>query len=237
MPWPRLVASSLRSDLLIRFRCHPMECRTPIWQWDQERKSHVRAQHLRPKTLSSRTRPSPLFHSAIHVVHFGATKSPTLLSSQARLFVPMIDHIFGRPSPSWKRTQVGVQPDHRNSALQRILTKLSGILRLDLLDMETCIWPRDTAQVVVAEEDEQGTWFAGGVLTPELRMADLSHAARFSPWQIIVGSLTTMYASRNLDKLLGLGGTHIFCLYLNLTHALPHLFPVAVRRTSPGTPC
>jgi hypothetical protein len=73
-------------------------------------------------------------------------------------------------------------------------------------------------------------------LTAEPRMADLPRAARFSPWQIIVGSLTAMYASRNLDKLLGLGGTHIFRPNLSLTHALPRLFPMAVRRTSPRTP-
>lgn len=76
-----------------------------------------------------------------------------------------------------------------------------------------------------------------GISTAELRTANLSRAARFSPWQIIVGSLTAMYASRNLDKLLGLGGMHIFCLYLSLTHPIPRLLPVAVRRTSPGTPC
>jgi len=69
------------------------------------------------------------------------------------------------------------------------------------------------------------------VLAPELRMADSPRVARFSPWQIIVGTLTATYASRNLDKLLGLGGTHIFCLYLILTQGLPTHSPplVAVR--------
>ena len=31
---------------------------------------------------------------------------------------------------------------------------------------------------------------------------------RFSPWQIIVSTLTTVYALKNLDKILGLGGKH-----------------------------
>jgi len=57
------------------------------------------------------------------------------------------------------------------------------------------------------------------VLAPELRMADSPHVARFSPWQIIVGTLTAVYASRNLDKLLGLGGTHIFDCISFLRHA------------------
>ena len=57
------------------------------------------------------------------------------------------------------------------------------------------------------------------VLVPELRITDRPHIARFSPWQIIVGTLTAMYASRNLDKLLGLGGTHAHCSYSILTQS------------------
>lgn len=72
----------------------------------------------------------------------------------------MIDHIVGRPSPSWKRTQVRVQSDRFNLILQRILTKSSGILRPDVLDMANCIRSRDTAQILLVEEDEQVTWSA-----------------------------------------------------------------------------
>ena len=117
-----------------------------------------------PQDIVSLARPSPLFRHAIHIVYFCATNRSTRLSFQDKSFVPMIDHIFGRPSPSWKRTQVSVQLDHRNSALRPILTKSPGIIRLDLLDMAACIRPRDAAQAVVAEEDKQDTWFAGGYL-------------------------------------------------------------------------
>ena len=82
-----------------------------------------------------------------------------------------------------------------------------------------------------------GPWM--NVLAPELRITDQPHTAHFSPWQIIVGTLTAMYASRNLDKLLGLGGTRAFYIssYPRLTRAvLPRSFPVAVRRTSSRAP-
>lgn len=52
-------------------------------------------------------------------------------------------------------------------------------------------------------------------------MADSPHVARFSPWQIIVGTLTAVYATRNLDKLLGLGGMYIFGYISFLCHAYP----------------
>jgi len=65
------------------------------------------------------------------------------------------------------------------------------------------------------------------VLAPELRITDPLHVARFSPWQIIVGTLTAMYASRNLDKLLGLGGTHI--VYIPFLPLIYLFFPVVAR--------
>ncbi|KAF9653808.1 alpha/beta-hydrolase [Thelephora ganbajun] len=78
----------------------------------------------------------------------------------------MIDHIFGRPSPSWKRTQVS-------------FVLIFWIWRL----------------VYGREVPPRLFW---------LRKMNRA-LARFSPWQIIVGTLTAMYASQNLDKFLGLG--------------------------------
>ena len=109
-----------------------------------------------------------------------------------------------------------------------------GLLRPDVLDMETRARPKNPTPVVLAEEYESGTWSADRCFSPELRITDTLHVARFSPWQIVVGTLTAMYASRNLDKLFGLGGTHIVYIpFLSLIY--PSLL-VAARRTSPRAP-
>lgn len=39
-----------------------------------------------------------------------------------------------------------------------------------------------------------------------LRVADVATAERFTPYQLIVGTMTAIYALRNLDVILGLGG-------------------------------
>ncbi|KIY50479.1 alpha/beta-hydrolase [Fistulina hepatica ATCC 64428] len=76
----------------------------------------------------------------------------------------MIDHLAGRPSPSWKRTQVF---------------------------LVILFW----------------TWriLCGSKRGPKPLRAlnDILHR-RFSPWQIVVGALTGIYAARNVDKILGL---------------------------------
>ena len=44
---------------------------------------------------------------------------------------------------------------------------------------------------------------------------DSSHlytSERFTPWQIVVSTLTTVYALRNLDKILGLGGENFISI-------------------------
>jgi hypothetical protein len=40
-------------------------------------------------------------------------------------------------------------------------------------------------------------------------------SARYTPWQIIVSTLTALYAARHLDHILGLGGERIL---LHITH-------------------
>ncbi|PFH53820.1 hypothetical protein AMATHDRAFT_54355 [Amanita thiersii Skay4041] len=77
----------------------------------------------------------------------------------------MIDHIIGRPNPSWKRTQVLIVILFW---LYRILRGASGPPRF--------LW---------------------------LRPANRS-LKRFTPWQIILSTLTAVYSLRNLDKILGL---------------------------------
>ncbi|KAH7912001.1 Alpha/Beta hydrolase protein [Hygrophoropsis aurantiaca] len=78
----------------------------------------------------------------------------------------MIDHLVGRPSPSWKRAQV-------------FLVIFFWIWRL----------------VYGSPKAPRFLW---------LRRLNKS-LKRFTPWQIIVSTLTVVYASRNLDKILGLG--------------------------------
>ncbi|KAF9568032.1 alpha/beta-hydrolase [Agrocybe pediades] len=78
----------------------------------------------------------------------------------------MIDHLVGRPNPSWKRTQV-------------ILVILFWLWRI-----------------------ARGNSGPPRVLW--MTRANKAIAKRFTPWQIIMSTLTAVYAIRNLDKLLGL---------------------------------
>ncbi|KAH9935329.1 Alpha/Beta hydrolase protein [Fomitopsis serialis] len=76
----------------------------------------------------------------------------------------MIDHLLGRPSPSWKRVQV-------------------------FLVIIFWVW-----RVL------QGN--PGGPRLLWLRRANRA-LERFTPWQLVVSTLTGVYAVRNLDKILG----------------------------------
>ncbi|KAG1731531.1 Alpha/Beta hydrolase protein [Suillus paluster] len=78
----------------------------------------------------------------------------------------MIDYLLGRPSPSWKRTQV-------------FLVIIFWIWRL-----------------------VHGSPNAPRLLWLRKVNRRLQH---FSPWQIIVSTMTALYAARNLDKILGFG--------------------------------
>ncbi|KAH8093945.1 alpha/beta-hydrolase [Cristinia sonorae] len=81
----------------------------------------------------------------------------------------MIDHLLGRPSPSWKRLQVFLVIFFW---VWRILYGNPGGPRL--------LWLRRANRML----------------------------QRFTPWQIIVSTLTGVYTVRNLDKILGLGCKH-----------------------------
>ncbi|KAA1474229.1 alpha/beta-hydrolase [Dentipellis sp. KUC8613] len=78
----------------------------------------------------------------------------------------MIDHLAGRPNPSWKRAQV-------------ILVIIFWLWRI----------------------------LGGDPNGPRMFYIRRANRAikRFTPWQIVVSTLTAVYAIRHLDKLLGLG--------------------------------
>ncbi|GJE92194.1 hypothetical protein PsYK624_083470 [Phanerochaete sordida] len=78
----------------------------------------------------------------------------------------MIDHLLGRPSPSWKRLQV-------------------------FLVIFFWIW-----RILHGNP--------GGPRILWLRRANRA-LQRFTPWQLVVSTLTGVYAVRNIDKILGLG--------------------------------
>ncbi|PVG00364.1 alpha/beta-hydrolase [Serendipita vermifera] len=77
----------------------------------------------------------------------------------------MIDHLLGRPSVSWKRTQVFL-----------VLFFWGGII-------------------------SNGPSSPGG---PRILAKLNRYLKRFSPWQIILSTLTIVYGTRNLDSILGL---------------------------------
>ncbi|KAI0000529.1 Alpha/Beta hydrolase protein [Russula vinacea] len=95
----------------------------------------------------------------------------------------MIDHLVGTPSPSWKRTQV----------LSLLISSIhhSSILPQVFLVIFFWLW--------------KITW--GDAHGPRiLWIRALNRRLRnFTPWQIIVSTLTAVYAMRNADKLVGLG--------------------------------
>ncbi|TBU56379.1 alpha/beta-hydrolase [Dichomitus squalens] len=77
----------------------------------------------------------------------------------------MIDHLLGRPSPSWKRTQV----------ILVIIFWFTRILKGEP-NGPRLLWIRRANKALKS----------------------------FTPWQLIVSTLTGVYAVRNLDKILGL---------------------------------
>ncbi|EIW82765.1 alpha beta-hydrolase [Coniophora puteana RWD-64-598 SS2] len=97
----------------------------------------------------------------------------------------MIDHLAGRPSPSWKRTQarllhpyLGLSPNaNRNAQVFLVIFFWAWRLALGNANAPRILWLRKINR----------------------------YLKRFTPWQIIVSVLTTMYAARNIDKILGLG--------------------------------
>lgn len=110
----------------------------------------------------------------------------------------MIDHIIGRPNPSWKRAQVITA---RIICISRSV--FPGPYYHHLLDMahrsrELCLTSS------LAQEIERDLKYARQSPSPFTcsRLAE-----RFTPYQIILSTLTAVYALRNLDIILGFAGT------------------------------
>ena len=79
-----------------------------------------------------------------------------------------------------------------------------GLSRHLLLDLETRLRESWWTLLRVAKKVEPETPYVHTftILSP-FRLN--RETERFSPWQIIVSTLTTIYALKNLDKILGLG--------------------------------
>lgn len=127
----------------------------------------------------------------------------------------MIDHLVGTPSPSWKRTQV----------LSLLISSIhhSSILPQVFLVIFFWLWK-------ITWGDAHGPrilWIRA--LNRRLRTSSIpthnisrfsSFPGNFTPWQIIVSTLTAVYAMRNADKLVGLGGKSRSDLQIPEVHPL-----------------
>lgn len=139
----------------------------------------------------------------------------------------MIDHIFGRPSPSWKRFQVCSAIPHP--------VLLMCIPVLCRCSSWSCFGFGGFSTVI---QTGHGYYGCGKPIDCFVCVIDVSKSnlpvpvlistvcqciERFTPWQLIVSTLTGVYAVRNLDKILGLGGEHIpiasFSPYWHLAHS------------------
>ena len=119
----------------------------------------------------------------------------------------MIDHLVGRPSPSWKRTQVrrrSLSPRHGNG--------IDGVNRSFSLYSFGCgesFAGIQGHQGCYGFPESAGRWVRV-FRSPDKFAQELSdlnnQPGRFTPWQIIASTLTAVYAVRNFDKILGLPG-------------------------------
>lgn len=117
----------------------------------------------------------------------------------------MIDHLFGRPSPSWKRTQVGPCNIPQVPPVL-ILVNRAGLPRhilLAMADPARDIWAPANP---LAASNQQTLPYDPLVVLDYCGISHIKLADRFTPWQLIVSTLTGVYAVRNFDKILGLGG-------------------------------
>lgn len=113
----------------------------------------------------------------------------------------MIDHIVGTPSPSWKRTQVSLlHPVHHPFFIRPprffLLSsfgygELHGAMHGGLAFFGYELSTGDLVYCMARIHGPSGSY---------------PFSDDFTPWQIIVSTLTAVYAMRNADKLIGLGG-------------------------------
>ena len=130
----------------------------------------------------------------------------------------MIDHIFGKPSPSWKRFQVRDAVSH-----PLIITHLKVLNRSSswsFFGFGGFLTGIQVAHGYYGYGEPIGYFVCvinNSISTPPLLGLTVCQCGteRFTPWQLIVSTLTGVYAVRNLDKILGLGGELIFALLIS----------------------
>lgn len=94
----------------------------------------------------------------------------------------MIDHVFGKPSPTWKRAQV--------------------FLVISFWVWRLCAGDGKGAGLAPGDGARRRFKLRGGILGIVGWVN--RNLGRFSPYQLLVGTLTLVYAVRNLDVILGL---------------------------------
>ena len=114
----------------------------------------------------------------------------------------MIDHIVGTPSPSWKRTQVSLL---HISSRESPIVLLPGFSCYLFLAMANYMGRRAGSAYSLDPSVEQETWYGASPDTSSFQPF-IPFLGDFTPWQIVVSTLTAVYAMRNADKLIGLGG-------------------------------
>lgn len=128
----------------------------------------------------------------------------------------MFDHLLGRPSPSWKRTQVCLHLAYTVP----FLTQSQGIYCNLFLAMANRAWKCWTPPNFMSEESKQCPKCDYPPYMEQVYLLT-SQSEHFTPWQIIVSTLTALYAIRNFDKILGLG-----CESLEIAYLFPQLMLV-----------
>lgn len=100
----------------------------------------------------------------------------------------MLDHILGKPSPSWKRTQVFLV----------VLFWLTRLVRGDR-NGPRVFWLRKASRALSLSSPPRELPLTRKSinLTPPV--------AKYTPYQIVLATLTALYTIRHLDYILNLG--------------------------------
>lgn len=124
----------------------------------------------------------------------------------------MIDHIVGRPSAPWKRTQVSPSSNfHYGASLTYSFTSSTFPLSFQVFLVlffwiyqlvfgsrtgPRLLWIRKVNRILGKENLNR--CFGQG--------PDVGALGRWTPWQILVSAMSGLYAARNMDTILGLAG-------------------------------
>lgn len=137
----------------------------------------------------------------------------------------MIDHVLGKPSPAFKRVQVFLvimfwswrlyvgDLKRRSKTRARLVGELFGSGWVGRRGGFLGIMGLINRKLSECSEDVSNSMERQSVVL----ISDYVDAERFSPYQLVVGTLTLMYAIRNLDVLVGLGCKSFHFLSLSAT--------------------